>query len=134
LNTKNRIRKAIKIACFYFFVFALLISCQSNALKQELAEKVIREYITNNPLETTFGLINLQTIQQIEKTNVFTEKNTKVKVIINPERGQEFSLDFIFYRTPGNQWFLQTIKADDYTTKPVEDWLRTKKNLNIGAQ
>lgn len=116
--------------------FAILGSCnESNSLKQDRAEDGIRKYLSANSFETSQGAISSQTIQSIGKTNIFTQFNTSVKVYFNSkEPGQKLALLFIFTRTTGNDWFLESIESLDNTVPEITDWVRTRKNLKIAIQ
>lgn len=126
--------KTIKQAIYLICVFSILLSCTSNSLKQDQAEKTIREFLSGNSFETSKEIISPQTIQKIEKTNIFSQFNTSVKVYFkNKEGRKDFTLLFIFSRTPDNKWFLESIEGVDGTTQELSDWLKTKKNLNIAV-
>ncbi len=115
--------------------FAILFSCNSNSLKQDQAEKTIREFLNTNSFETSKEVISPQTIQKIEETNIFSQFNTSVKVHFNNnESAQGLILSFIFTRTPDNKWFLQSIETQGSTSQELSEWLKTKKHLNIAVQ
>lgn len=111
------------------------ISCESNALKQDLAEKSIRNFIEDHLLLTPEELISLQTIQKIFKADVFTEHKTRINVLFKTEHSVSFTLRFIFSRTPKDQWYLESIQpgSGDLPTL-INDWLSDKKQLKIQVQ
>lgn len=112
---------------------SLLFSCgKSNALKQEDAERTIKAYLTENAFETNQEIISVKTIRKIDKTNVFTQFNTSVKVHFSgkPET-RDSHLLFIFTRTPKNVWFLESIEAVGEVSPELEQWLATKRKLKV---
>lgn len=124
------------IKSFYFICcFSILISCNSNSLKQDQAEKTIREFLSTNTIQTSNGIVSAQTIHKIGKTNIFSQFNTSVKVYFNnKEGGQALALLFIFTRTPDNRWFLKSVEALDGPVQELSDWLKAREKLNIAVQ
>jgi hypothetical protein len=116
----------------YSICCLLVLSCNWNGLKEEQAENTIRHFLAGNKLETPQTVITPETIAAFEKTNVFTQFNTSVKVHFNNRQGtQSTILRFIFTRTPKNKWFLTSVEAVDEPTQEIVNWFASKKKLDI---
>ena len=128
--------KRSKQLLYLIWCFVILLSCNinSNSLKQGKAEKAIRDFISKNRIETSEVVVTPQSISKIEKTNIYSQFNTSVRVNFNIKDEHGFTLLFDFTRTPDNKWFLKSVEGVDGPIQGLSDWLQTKKNLNIAVQ
>ena len=126
--------KRIKQSLFFICCFTVFISCNRNALTQENAEKTIREFLSTHRISTSTVELSPSAIKKIEKTNIYSQFNTSVRVSFNSKNEQGFTLLFDFTRTPKNKWFLKSVEEVDGSTQELSDWLNRNKKLNIAAQ
>ena len=125
--------KRIKQILYLFYCFTVLISCNSNSLTQENAEETIRTFLSDHSINTSRLEVSPSTVRKIEKTNIYAEFNTSVRVNFN-SKDESFTLLFDFTRTPNNKWFLKSVEGVDGPIQELTNWLKTNKNLNIAAQ
>ena len=118
---------------FVVFGFVLLLSCNSNSLKQADAENTIRKFLANNSIETSKENVSPQTIKKIGKTNIYSQFNTSVRAYFTNKKGNEFIILFIFTRTPDNKWFLRSIEAETDVSQELKGWIKARKNLNVAV-
>ena len=123
----KRFNAAKKKMVLCVLLLALLTSCNSNRLMQADAEKVIKEYLSNNPIEISGETLNSSSIKKIGATNIFSQFNTSIRVFFDTMAGQEITLLFIFTRTPKNKWFLKSIEEDKKSRPELADRVSRKK-------
>ena len=119
----------VLISCVTF------LSCNSNSLKQEAAERTIRQFLAEHPLTTEGVELSSNAIDKIEKANIYSQFYTSVRVNFKPRSNQEpLTLLFDFKRTTGNKWFLKTVEAVSGPVEELNPWLTANKNLNIPVE
>ena len=90
--------------------------------------------MSNHSIKTSKLEVSPSTIKKIEKTNIYSQFNTSVRVYFNSKQEHGFTLLFDFTRTPDNKWFLKSVEGMDGPIQELTTWFTTNKNLNIAAQ
>lgn len=117
-------------------IVILLFSCGSNALTQQLSERTIRKFMTENPVANASVDLSENAINKIAPNNIYSQHNTSVRVHFAGKPGNKnIVLLFDFTRAHGGGWSLTAVENTDKESDPdLATWLSNKKKLKIPVQ
>ncbi|MEP6794575.1 MAG: hypothetical protein ABJB16_09640 [Saprospiraceae bacterium] len=101
-------------------------------MNQEIAEDVIKKYVTNHGFEHLDELVTGQAITKMDTATYDGDKKASIRVhFINEGQTQHLVLVFNFDNPIGTNWVLNSIRSEGKVTNELADWLAKKSGLNV---
>ncbi|MGB4846849.1 MAG: hypothetical protein WBP41_02975 [Saprospiraceae bacterium] len=123
------------LALAFTLAFLFLFACKSEPkvlFSQEIAQDVIKKYVTNHGFEHLDELVTGQAITKMDTATFDGDKKASIRVhFINEGQTQRLVLVFNFDNPTGKYWVLNSMRSEGKVSNELADWLAKKSGLNV---